>query len=361
MSPRRRIWHLLSNRWNSAITEYALSTARALKDEGHTTLFSPLEESPAASRAEQYFECEPFKKFSFSEVTHLFGLADEFRPDVIFTYGGPETFLASLLKRRRDVWVVRFRGQSFDGTAFGAGLKHKLSHRFVEAILTPSQKLATAVRSLDPAARVACAPLGIDTGVYRRVATPAPDRPELLIFGRLDPVKGHQAALRVMAKLLAQWPKELPRPRLRIAGEPANVSRTHLEDWTKEAGLVVGDDVVLTLERVPEVPALLSRTTLGWVPSLGSEIICRVAEEFLACGTPVAVSGVGSLDEVLFEDAGFSYGGKTEDEIARMFAAALPLLLKEGEAAKVARSEAAQRLYSLGTMSEALTRVLPYL
>ncbi len=359
MSRRRRIWHLLSNRWNSAITEYALSTARALKDQGHATLFSPLADSPAEDRARQYFECEAFAKFGVTEMGRAFALADEYRPDVVITYGGPETFLASILKRSRDMALVRFRGQDVDTAGFGPSLKHRLAHRFVDLVLTPSKRLADAVQRLDASARVASVTLGIDTEAYRRIAAPPAARPELLIFGRLDPVKGHHAALRIMAKILATWPKDFPRPRLHIAGQPANVSRTHIEQWVKESQLVVGDDVLLTLERVADVPTLLSRATLGWVPSLGSEIICRVAEEFLACGTPVALSGAGSLDETLFDGAGFSYGGKSEDETARLFSTWLPAVLREDESAKATRAATARALFSLETMGNSLTdRVL---
>lgn len=353
MSRRRRVWHLLSNRWNSAITEYALSAARALKNAGHTTLFSPLTDSPAATRAERYFECESFKSFGVSEVPRLLALANEYRPDVVFTYGGPETFLAAFLKRARDLRPIRFRGQDLDSAGFATGFKQRLSHKLVEMVLTPSEKLAAAVRGLDPAAKVVCVPLGIDTELYRPVIAAAPDRPEVVILGRLDPVKGHHVALKIFARILKDWKAGTP-PRLRIVGEPANLSRTHLEDWVKAEGLALGSDVVLTLERVQDVPMLLSRSAVGWVPSLGSEVICRVAEEFLACGTPVAVSGVGSLAEVLFDGAGICYEGKTEGEAAEVIGRLVAESAREELAAKVARAAAAKARYSLEAMGERL-------
>jgi hypothetical protein len=42
MSDGRVVWILCSNRWNSAITEYALSAARALKLSGWSVFFSGL-------------------------------------------------------------------------------------------------------------------------------------------------------------------------------------------------------------------------------------------------------------------------------------------------------------------------------
>src|SRR5690606_765274 len=54
MSRAPRCWHLISNRWNSAITEYALNAARALSLKGADNLFSPLAGSPAEERAREY-------------------------------------------------------------------------------------------------------------------------------------------------------------------------------------------------------------------------------------------------------------------------------------------------------------------
>ena len=41
-----RVWHLLSNRWNSAITEYAVSAVIANLQSGHEVFVSVLENSP---------------------------------------------------------------------------------------------------------------------------------------------------------------------------------------------------------------------------------------------------------------------------------------------------------------------------
>ena len=349
------VWHLSSNRWNSAITEYALSAARALMLAGHRSVFTPLAGSPAEARAERYLETRAVPRFTVAELGKLRTMAREIRPDVIMTYGGPETFLSKALPGA----VVRFRGQALDAGGFASGARQRFAHAHAALLLAPSEALAAQLTALAPEQAAVCVPLGCDTQVFTRVpAASLGERPELVVLGRLDPVKGHAAMMRLMVRVLGDWPGDLPRPRLHVVGEPANLSATYLTELVKAAGLTFGDDFRLTATRVPDIARLLSEATLGVVPSLGSEIICRVAEEFLLCGTPVVVSGVGSLDEVLFSDAGGSYRGLGDEEAAALLGAWTRQSLAEGEAAKVARAAQARALFSLESMGAALSRLI---
>jgi glycosyltransferase involved in cell wall biosynthesis len=150
--------------------------------------------------------------------------------------------------------------------------------------------------------------LGIDTAIYqpRGVFPGQSSRPEILVVGRFDPVKGHAKLMSIFRGVLAAWPHNVLRPRLHILGEEANLTMADLEAAAREHSLSP-EDCVISCRRHPNIAEAMTAATIGCVPSLGSEIICRVAEEFLLCGTPVAVSGVGSLDEVLFPTAGMSY------------------------------------------------------
>lgn len=326
--------------------------------QGYDALFTPLAGSPAEARAKQYLLVEALPRFSPLELPQALKISAQVRPDLIIAYGGPEMLLAQLLKRSTGARIWRFRGQEMAEPSVIGGFKHKLSHVGIDRILTPSIKLARAIERLDPNTPVAPLQLGVDTTKFwRRPVSPA-SRPELMILGRLDPVKGHQKAIRMTARLIRAWPKDLPKPCLHVVGEPANLSATHLEHWAKAEGLQVGEDVLLTVRRVPDIAQLLSRATLGWVPSLGSEIICRVAEEFLVCGTPIAVSGVGSLDETLFEGAGFSYGGMSEEQASEVVAAWIRASLQEGEAAKVRRAAEARARFSLAAMGQGFSTLL---
>lgn len=347
-----RIWHLSSNRWNSAITEYAISAARALAGRGHETLFTPLEDSPAERRALALgLTTRSLPRFTGMQVGLARGIARDFEPDVLFTYGGPETFLARFL----GVRLVRVRGSDVDPEAVLEGPKQRLSHGHVAAVVTPSRVLAEKMSRVLPRVPVVPVTLGCDTEKFHRVEAGALPAPVAVIFGRFDPVKGHAQFLRVWRRV-----KELvPGALLHIVGEPANVSVAHLEHYAREAALVLGRDVKITAARVGNVAALLSGATLGVVPSIGSEIIGRVAEEFLLCGTPVLVSGVGSLDEVLFDEtAGASWRGLDEGATAELVSRWLLRSAEEGEDAKRARAASAHERFSLAAMGEALSRVV---
>ena len=91
------------------------------------------------------------------------------------------------------------------------------------------------------------------------------------------------------------------------------------------------------------------------VSSIGSEIICRVAEEFLCCGTPVFVSGVGSLPEVLIsEDMGLSYGGLESSVAAQKMTQKLLNYSVETRQQRLDRGIRAKDAFSLAVMGQRL-------
>jgi glycosyltransferase involved in cell wall biosynthesis len=309
-------------------------------------VFFPLEGSPAAERAKGYgLDTTPLPSFGLAALARLKG-----KPDRLIAYGGPETLLIKTF--RGEKW--RFRGQEVERGLIGDA-KQRIGLAGIDAVIAPSVALAQQLDGLVPPARLKVVPLGIDTEAYRRVGpAPAGERPQVVVLGRLDPVKGHAALLELMAKVWDGW--EGPaRPLLHIVGEPANLSEAELRQMVSARR--VEADVKLTVGRVADVARLLSEAALGVVPSLGSEVICRVAEEFLACGTPIVVSGVGSLGEVLFQDAGASYGGCPPNEAVGILRKWIMRGATEGEKKKQDRAAAAQERFSLAAMGLALEKL----
>jgi hypothetical protein len=107
----------------------------------------------------------------------------------------------------------------------------------------------------------------------------------------------------------------------------------------------------------------MSGTHLGVIPSLGSEVICRVAQEFLLCGCPIFVSGVGSLEECLFSaSAGSSYRGLDFSSSVQLFVQTLIQAWQESLATRQERALEAKALFSLSTMGQRLDQTFqPYL
>src|SRR5690606_17369961 len=132
--------------------------------------------------------------------------------------------------------------------------------------------------------------------------------------------------------------KDRKRARLVIVGEPKNISTGELAEFGVKLGLSLGDELIIHPHLIDHPAHLLSRVDLGLISSTHSEIICRVAEEFLLCGTPVIVSGVGSLDEVLFDGAGESYH-RDPKKLVEVLARWLEKSTKEGSASKQHRAD----------------------
>ncbi len=351
-------WILCSNRWNSAITEYALSTARALRLKGWTVFFSGLMDSPGERRARSYdLPGDSFVSFGLSEVRKLRRIKKSIKPDAILLFGGPETFLARFMP---GTLRIRFRGQDKDATDPLPPIKTRLNMQHCVAMLVPAKLLQDRFQDIiwQPVWSVT---LGIDTGrfFFHPAAFAAVRRPTLRILGRLDPIKGHQSFFSIFRQLLRLWPKNRPEPFLEIIGEGANISPEQLRRMAADHRLREGENWRLRSERVEQISELMSSTDLAVISSLGSEVICRVAEEFLLCGVPLFVSGVGSLEECLLDkNFGSSYRGLSEERAATLLTEKLWQASQETASQRQMRADAARQLYSLEAMGQELSSML---
>lgn len=358
----KRVWHVCSNRWNSAITEYALSTAKALDlRAGWTSSYSARAGSPGAARARALgLEGPNFSRFGLGDLRAFIAAGKALRPDLVILYGGPETFLARFLG---DVPCLRFRGQDSDGTAPLPLISTRLAMSHCRALLVPSKHVQSRFQAVMGKKPVHLVPLGLDPSRYyfEELAAQNSERPLLRILGRLDPVKGHAHFFSLFGQLLLRWPSTEPRPFLEVIGQEANLTTAMIRESAAASHLIEGKDWRFVAERIPpsDLPALLSSSHLGVIPSLSSEIICRVAEEFLLAGCPLLVSGVGSLEECLFnEGAGASYRGLTISEQIELLQAWILRSFRESKAEKKQRAEEAAALFSFEQMGATLERVL---
>ena len=352
-----KIWHLISNRWNSAISEYALSASRALREVGADTLVTSLQGSPIESRFHSHeFNLESVPHFGPSMYPKIFSLAKKFDPNIILTYGGPETTAAIFGKFGRR--LIRFYGQSANGQNFAKSVLGKVGHLHVDDVLAPSRFVSEPLRqTIGPNVHVVG--LGCDANVFKWVDSNRAHRPEILIFGRLDPVKGHREFFPIFKQLLnIAKDKGDPMPRLRIVGLPANLSATHLWAAAHSQGLNE-NDLSIECQKVEDVASLMSQASLGLVSSLGSEVICRVAQEFLMCGTPVVTTSVGSLPEIFIDS---QFGEVFSHELAGDSASRIYRWLCQGhcesKVQRQTRAQAAQRAFSITRMSEALLSLI---
>ncbi len=131
-----------------------------------------------------------------------------------------------------------------------------------------------------------------------------------LIVGRYDPIKGHKELLTAFCQTTFSKPTQLI-----CIGESQNVSAQNLADHAAKCmnlPCVTLSGVPLTVTfqkgntsitivdgRVSNIFNLMAAADCGIICSVGSEVICRVAVEFLQSGTPLISSKVGALPEIL--------------------------------------------------------------
>lgn len=113
------------------------------------------------------------------------------------------------------------------------------------------------------------------------------------VVGRFDPVKGHSVFLKACRKAYDKGMKNL---KIILAGFPENISNEDMMKMIKENNL---EDITIITGKVDDVTGVINAIDLGVISSLGSEAICRVAMEFMACNVPVVSSNAGVLPEML--------------------------------------------------------------
>jgi len=133
----------------------------------------------------------------------------------------------------------------------------------------------------------------------------------MALVGRTQDIKGHQIALKALAKIknlkihlfffvkdLEEYPDEL-----------ISIKQIMEDDQ-------LGNRVTIT-DFLPDLGDTLSLIDFGIIPSLASEVNCRVVVEFFSLAKPVIVFPTGSLPEVVKHNlSGLVCAHKTSDSLA---------------------------------------------
>jgi glycosyltransferase involved in cell wall biosynthesis len=222
-------------------------------------------------------------------------------------------------------------------TGFAVSHLHKLFARRTDIGICVSQAVGpTAVGSYHVSPdRLRVIPNGIQLERFRAVPSDARvrvrqslgipvDRPALGMFGRMYPVKGHRAMLRMLPEILRGCPDAL----LLIAGD--GPERGPCEALAASLGL---DRSVIFLGHRNDIPELLSACDLFMMPS-ETEGLPYTAIEAYAMGVPVVGFDVGGVGEVVDDGAdGFLV---PHGDSAAFCAAVLSLLIDAGRRAEFA-------------------------
>ncbi len=116
------------------------------------------------------------------------------------------------------------------------------------------------------------------------------------VVARLSPEKGHRFLLEAFARISADFSNA----RLVVAGP--NAREQTAGDLKKLShGLRIPDRVIFTGE-VEDVREVMAELSLGLIPSLCSEAICRVALEYMTWGVPIVATDVNILPDIVRDD-----------------------------------------------------------
>lgn len=316
-----RILHIINVRWFNATAWYAFRLMMVARTAGDVSAVAGLPLSPIINMARdegfQVLEADFNSNNVFNIIKTIKKTAafiKEFQPDLVVCHRGEMFWWFSVYSRFfSKTWkLIRVRGDIRPPTAdFFSRFMHNscafaviasaeiIRKKFIYSLKTPPEKVFTVYG-------------GVDTDVFKPDAELRREiRHELgysesdyvvSVVGRFDPVKGHEVFLKACSLLYKNGMQNL---RVLLVGFPENITLNDMERMVKENGLA---DITFITGRRKDVPALMNASDLGVISSIGSEAICRVAMEFMACGVPVVASDAGVLPEMFSGDSSYPMG-----------------------------------------------------
>jgi len=363
---------LNSNPWFSAVTDYSLQLAEHVSSrKSSQVIYCAPAGSIALHKASQKSlrsNALPLFPFSFTRflVTwHALGeLLKSHKPSIVWVFEGREHTLCALHRLlHKPLWsatrLVRVRGQAnpvkstfvnkwvyrkgVSGVAFAAEAVHQRTPFVLPQSMSRVHLYCTA-RLFPPVLELT---MPAQQVVVSRTFSLDFSHPTFTVVGRFDPVKGHKEAIDGLATAdFRPYLKKEQWLQIVFIGESQNVSARSLVDYASaifhspaenlsdSRWLICWPEKRIRLliidERVPDVAVWMRQSSFGFIPSLGSEVICRVAVEFLQQGTPVISSNAGALSEVLPPSCALVYENGTTEQIAHALEKALILCNHEG-------------------------------
>ncbi|MDH4222925.1 MAG: glycosyltransferase family 4 protein [candidate division Zixibacteria bacterium] len=311
MKKTLNILQLVNFRWYNACAHYAVAISSGLSKSGHRVIIAADKGSPSLKVAEEKgLETYPDLYLShqnpggfFYNIKRLSDLIEQKKIDLVNAHQGEGHLYASLLKKlfKKKFVLIRTRGdQRKPKNNF---LNLRLIQKWTDGVITTAEVLyGSYVKeyNLDEG-RLVNIPLGIDPEFYYPTEKDKElsgrleiYRDELVvgILGRLSPVKGHRYFIQAAFEVL----KSFQKVKFLIAGEDAQVKSYRLSELVENRGYA---DKFIFIGRFPDPRKIISLMDVGVVASTGSEMVCRVALEYMAAGKPVVGTKINAIPEVV--------------------------------------------------------------
>ncbi len=290
-------------RWWNAEAAYAINVARVFKNNGHHVWLIVNRESPVETKAIHYdintiTQVDLDTRSILKQVKNLkwlFKFVDSEKIDIINSFKSNGAALYSVIKRYRPhITYVKTRGDArppknniFNRALYGGSGCHGIItvgesvKRWVEGLNLKHQKIKTIYYGDSPVSQ------------NPNIVTYDSKEKVLLLIGRTQQVKGHLYILDAIARLkdksiklwflvkdLEEYPQELAEIR-------------HFIEFEQLEAQVVIMGFQKDLEKI------LRKAHLGVVPSVESEVNCRVVVELFSMGIPVLAFPTGTLPELI--------------------------------------------------------------
>lgn len=305
-----RILNVINVRWFNATAWYAVNLSSVLKRRGHDVVVCGLPGTPPVLKAQgiglETFEANINKSDPF-RVLAAMGAMDKllmtFEPDIVICNRG-EFYWYFAYKRmtRQKFKLIRVRG---DIRPPKPGRINKIIHnRCTDAIVTSGKFIKQQYMDIlgTPSFGISVIHGGVDTEIFKpssfgriklRDEFGYSDENFVVgIVGRFDPIKGHGNLIKAVSKLYHNGRKDI---RLLIAGFDAVSSTEDIKQMINSEGI---SDICTITGKRDDITDIYSCMDVCVVSSLGSEAICRVGMEAMACGVPLITSDTGVLPEI---------------------------------------------------------------
>lgn len=301
---------LISVRWWNANAYYAISLVEALQQAGLTSFAGGRGESPPLQKARELnlpsftgVNLETYNPLKFIQnIHHLNKWIKNERMDLINAHRAEDIFYSVIAKKisRTAFPVIRSVG---DVRPPRKNFINKWLYENTDFVIFSCKAMYEKYQQVWPlfAQKSEIIYSAIDTDEF----SVPPERPALRkelgisedkivvgIISRLSPVKDHQTFLEAAAILANRFDNV----QFLISGEEAQLSH---EDLFRVAQKLNIQDKVILLDRQNDIRDLIGSIDIGVVASKGSEVICRIAVEYMALGKPQVVTATNVLPEII--------------------------------------------------------------
>ncbi|OGH00056.1 MAG: hypothetical protein A2600_00085 [Candidatus Lambdaproteobacteria bacterium RIFOXYD1_FULL_56_27] len=301
----------INTRWWNAEAHYAFNLALALTQAGHQVTVLANAASPVAQRAAQaglavWTELDLDNNrpwVQWGNYRKLRARLSQGRLPVVVSFKSSGSWIFSLARKRwPGLVLVRVRGEARRPKTNGLN-RWAYGPQGCNGVLGAGSQIADWIRELvGPEQKVGVLYYGAPPLASRpaggRDQSPAPlELPQgktvYCLLGRTQAVKGHQICLEAFA-LLAE-----PESHLLLLVKDLEEYPLELQNIKEKITSLGLDSQVTVVGQRSDLFEILQSVQVGVIPSLGSEVNCRVLVEFFSLSIPVVAFGVGTLPQLV--------------------------------------------------------------